>query len=248
MRAAQLPSVILFDLDDTLITAFEAPSVAWEQVCVRFEGQLAPISPTQLVRAVAKHGKTFWTTPGHAAWRRHPTQARRQVVLGAFQAIPALSDRLDLAIRIADAFTAHKDDTLRLFPSTLPTLEALRSQGMGLALVTNGDAAGQRNKLRRFGLEHRFDHIQIEGEHSYGKPDPRAFRAVLDTLGRPPGEAWMVGDNLHWDVAAPQRLGLYGVWHDHRREGLPAGSATTPDCVISAPGDILHILEGLRRA
>jgi putative hydrolase of the HAD superfamily len=119
----------------------------------------------------------------------------------------------------------------------------LRSKGIRLALVTNGDAAGQRDKLRRFDLERRFDLIQIEGEHGYGKPDPRAYQAVLDMLRVHPSEAWMVGDNLHWDIAAPQRLGLYGIWHDRRGEGVPVGPATIPDRVIRAPDDILDVLE-----
>jgi putative hydrolase of the HAD superfamily len=42
----------------------------------------------------------------------------------------------------------------------------------------------------------------------------------------------MVGDNLEWDVAAPQRLGLTGVWVDRAGTGLAAGSAVRPDRVI----------------
>ena len=34
----------------------------------------------------------------------------------------------------------------------------------------------------------------------------------------------MVGDNLEWDVAAPQRLGMSGVWIDARGRGLPEHS------------------------
>jgi putative hydrolase of the HAD superfamily len=30
---------------------------------------------------------------------------------------------------------------------------------------------GKRAKVVRFALEHRFDHIQIEGEHGFGKPE-----------------------------------------------------------------------------
>lgn len=243
MRTTRFPTVILFDLDETLITAFDVPSAAWTEVCKRFESELAPISPAELAQAVADFGRAFWTAPDNGSWRRYPARARRQVVRGAFHTIPAISGRLDLAMRIADEFTAHKDNALHLFPSTLPTLDALRSKGIRLALVTNGDAAGQRDKLRRFDLERRFDHIQIEGEHGYGKPDPRAYQAVLDMLRVHPSEAWMVGDNLHWDIAAPQRLGLYGIWHDRRGEGVPVGSATIPDRVIRAPDDILDVLE-----
>jgi putative hydrolase of the HAD superfamily len=43
-----------------------------------------------------------------------------------------------------------------------------------------------------------------------------------------------VGDNLEWDVAAPQALGAYGIWVDVRRGGLLAGAAVRPDRVIHA--------------
>jgi putative hydrolase of the HAD superfamily len=42
----------------------------------------------------------------------------------------------------------------------------------------------------------------------------------------------MVGDHLEFDVAAPQRLGLTGVWIDRAGSGLPAGSAVRPHHVI----------------
>ena len=41
-------------------------------------------------------------------------------------------------------------------------------------------------KVARFALTHRFDHIQIEGEHGFGKPDERKLpRAVILTYSIP---------------------------------------------------------------
>ena len=58
----------------------------------------------------------------------------------------------------------------RMMPST-----NLKARGVKLALVTNGAAGTQRAKVERFALSDRFDHIQIEGEHGFGKPDERAY-------------------------------------------------------------------------
>ena len=49
----------------------------------------------------------------------------------------------------------------------------------------------------------------------------------------------MVGDNLEWEVAAPQRLGMFGVWHDHLKVGLPADSPHKPDRIIQSLPEIL---------
>jgi putative hydrolase of the HAD superfamily len=90
----------------------------------------------------------------------------------------------------------------------------------------------QRSKIERFGLAAHFDAILIEGEVGFGKPDPRVYRRALDVLAVAPGDAWMVGDNLEWDVAEPQRQGIYGIWIDIRGSGLPHGHPVRPDRII----------------
>ena len=42
----------------------------------------------------------------------------------------------------------------------------------------------------------------------------------------------MVGDNLEWDVIAPQRLGLSGVWIDRAGAGLPDDFTGKPHRII----------------
>jgi putative hydrolase of the HAD superfamily len=55
-----------------------------------------------------------------------------------------------------------------------------------------------------------------------------------------PEEAWMVGDNLEWDVAAPQRLGLRGVWVDGPGQGLPKDADVVPHRVIRVFPELLE--------
>ena len=80
--------------------------------------------------------------------------------------------------------------------------------GAKLALIANGAAEPQRDKIVRFALEHRFDHIQIEGKHGFGKPEERAYNHAMQVLGVGPEETWMLGDNLEWEKVAPHRLGI----------------------------------------
>ena len=37
-----------------------------------------------------------------------------------------------------------------------------------------------------------------------------------------------VRDNLEWEIVAPQRLGIYAIWHDAYGFGLPANSRSAP--------------------
>jgi len=48
-----------------------------------------------------------------------------------------------------------------------------------------------------------------------------------------------VGDNLEWDVAAPQRLGLRGVWVDGPGQGLPQTADVVPHRIIRAFPELL---------
>ena len=112
---------------------------------------------------------------------------------------------------MANAYALEREGTIQPFPGAIEALRHLRSQGVRLALITSGNAGVQRQKIDRFGLAPLFDCILIEGEIGVGKPDERVYLHALDQLQVKPEEAWMVGDNLEWDVAAPQRLGILGI-------------------------------------
>src|SRR5258708_12453240 len=96
-----------------------------------------------------------------------------------------------------------------------------RARGVRLALISNGAAAPQRAKVVRFDLTHRFHHIQIEGEHGFGKPEERAYRHALAALEVEARDTWMVGDNLEWEAVAPQRFGIHAIRPDLPTQRLP---------------------------
>jgi putative hydrolase of the HAD superfamily len=81
--------------------------------------------------------------------------------------------------------------------------------------------------------------VQIEGEAGFGKPQEQAYLHAMQALGVEAHETWMVGDNLEWEVAGPQRLGIYGIWHDHLGEGVPPGSSVTPDRIVRSIAELL---------
>jgi putative hydrolase of the HAD superfamily len=62
----------------------------------------------------------------------------------------------------------------------------------------------------------------------------------MAALGVSATDTWMVGDNLEWEVAAPQRLGIYAIWHDAYGTGLPPDSPIRPDRIIRALPELLE--------
>ena len=237
-----LPRAILFDLDDTLIRAYAQPEEAWRRLLGAFAEPLdAPdAAAIERVRAVVMdEARSLWSDQAIAAkWRLDIPGARR---LSTRRALARLGYRDEaLADRIADAFTELRRTEYRLYPDAHATIDALRQHGVRLALVTNGSAEFQRAKIERFDLVHRFDHIQIEGEFGQGKPEPAVYRHALERLGCAACDAWMVGDNYEWEVEAPQKLGLCGIWYDPFDAGIPAHAVAKPMRVIKRLGELLE--------
>jgi putative hydrolase of the HAD superfamily len=237
-----LPRAILFDLDDTLIRAYAQPEEAWTRLLHVFAVHLDAHDEAAIARvrvAVIEEARAFWTEPSAAArWRLDIPGARRLSVRRAL----ARLDRPDeaLADRIADAFTELRRTEYRLYPDAHATVDALRAAGVKLALVTNGAALTQRAKIERFELEHRFDHIQIEGEFGQGKPEPAVYTHALERLAVEPADTWMVGDNFEWEVTAPQRLGICGIWYDPFGAGVPAHAEAKPARIIKRLSELLE--------
>jgi putative hydrolase of the HAD superfamily len=243
MPPPPLPQAILFDLDDTIIAAYGAAEAAWRRVAAEFAASCAPLAPDEVAAAIAAHSRRFWRDPRwHKHWRLRLEEARRRIVAGAFAdlaAAGAVPPAPDIMAAMADRCTVLLHDGMQVFPGAHETLDRLKQRGVRLALVTNGAAAVQRAKVVRFALEHRFEHIQIEGEHGFGKPEERAYTHAMEALGVAPQDTWMVGDNLEWEVAAPQRLGIYAIWYDAYGRGLPPESPIRPDRIITALPELL---------
>ncbi|MBI1778888.1 MAG: HAD family hydrolase [Proteobacteria bacterium] len=238
-----LPRAILLDLDDTILSSYGRPEIAWAKVTASFASALLPLSSPTVATAVADIARAFWSDPAaHKFWRGHLGEARRRIAATALARLAPdrnPEDRAELAIVLADRFTALREEEMHLFDGAAETLDRLRLLGVGLALITNGAAETQRAKIRRFDLEHRFDHIQIEGECGFGKPEERAYTHAMMVLKVRPNEAWMVGDNLEWEVAAPQRLGIHAIWLDAYDAGLPPGSTIRPDRIVRSLTELL---------
>jgi putative hydrolase of the HAD superfamily len=140
---------------------------------------------------------------------------------------------------LSDAYNALHDEELSLFADVHETLDRLKALGVKLTLITNGAAEPQRAKVVRFALEHRFDHIQIEGEHGFSKPEERAYIHAMEVLDVGPHETWMVGDNLEWEIVAPRCLGIYAIWHDGYGVGPSSDSPIRSDRIIRRLSELL---------
>lgn len=240
MQVTSRVMALLLDLDDTLLDYSGGADDCWEGACTSIAAP-AGVDVAALVQAIAETRRWFWTDPVQAAQERK--DMLRAWTRIATHGLDRCGVKIDgLCDAIAAEYLARRWAMMKLFPESLETLALLRDRGVPMALVTNGDAVQQRQKIERYGLASFFETIVIEGEFGVGKPDESVYRHALGALGVDAPGAWMVGDNLEWDVAAPQRLGLRGVWIDRLGTGLPPDAGVQPKHIIRSLSELPALL------
>jgi putative hydrolase of the HAD superfamily len=230
----------LLDLDDTILDDSSNVSSCWLGACVAHQSDMYGRDPVVVYEAIERTREWFWADrERHRIGRLDLGAARRDVVRLALADIGV--DDPGLTHSIGEQYETLRDVGLRPFADAIDTVQWLRQRGCRLALLTNGAALAQRGKITRFGLTGLFEAILIEGEVGFGKPDPRIYTLALDMLQVSPCDTWMVGDNLEWDVAQPQRQGIAGIWVDLRGSGVPPGRDVRPDRIIRRLSDLRQL-------
>lgn len=212
------PKAILFDLDDTLLDMWTAMQRSWEEICADVAPGLG-CDAGDLRETIRRESALFWADEEAVGeYRVKPLESRTIVVRLSLLAMGLDdSDAEEIAGRSLRGYL----ERVAPFPDAIETLEALRSQGFRLGMVTNGSSDTQREKIGRWKLAPYFDEIVIESEFGRGKPDPGVFRQALAGTGAAPEEAWMVGDNLYADIGGARGVGVHSVWIHRERLQFP---------------------------
>lgn len=207
-------TALLFDLDGTLLdgsAAGRALTRTCQLVAASAQGLAAGLTTEDLLDANQEVWEGFWPEledrwPLMLEGAAVATEVWLQTLAACDSADESL---LDLAVR---THRRLERESFRLFDDVLPTLGVLKRSGIGLALVTNGAADVQRDKVDALGLVDWLDAIVISSEVGTAKPDRRLFDRALEELAVRRGNVWHVGDNLITDVGGAQRAGIPAVW------------------------------------
>jgi FMN phosphatase YigB (HAD superfamily) len=135
------------------------------------------------------------------------------------------------------AFNKVRKEHLKLFPDTLPTLTALRSQGVQLVAYTDSTYFAARGRIERLGLSDVFskvycrergqsilpvqefaakkpsalDNITEIPSHQ-SKPNPVVLADIVSRQNCDMHEAAYVGDSLSKDILMAKHAGCFAVW------------------------------------
>lgn len=111
---------------------------------------------------------------------------------------------------LAAAYRRGVNDALQPLPGLEALIAELR-EDYRVGLLTNGPLRAQRSKLERLGLTAAFDAVLISGELPAGKPDPRAFEALIDELGVTAETLVYVGNDVTADIGGATNAGCRAI-------------------------------------
>lgn len=178
------PKVIACDFDDTLAPEIEFVESGFNAVAGFFAAEYGV--DAQLARAA------FW----RAFKVSHKSVFDRAAVeLGLEIPQSAIA-------RAVDVYRNHKP-SLSYYGDVRPFLARIAQRGLKTAIITDGFAPTQRNKIMAVGAEKDFCKIIYTGELGAGfaKPSPKSFEMLARYFGAELGEIVYIGDNVHKDFA-----------------------------------------------
>lgn len=107
-----------------------------------------------------------------------------------------------LAARAVDTYRYHRPN-ITYNEDVKPFLAEAERRGLHTAIITDGDAKTQRNKLETAGAFADFEKAIITAEHggNWGKPSPLPFEYLKDFFGIDYSEMLYIGDNPKKDFA-----------------------------------------------
>ncbi len=210
--------LVMFDLDGTLIETSPEICDAVNDTLRHFK--LAEVSQEQVDRWI-----------GHGTFELL-VQALAQVRAQTVAQVRASADLPQIAAEFNIHYQRRCGTRSHLYPHVREVLQALRGQGVRLAVVTNKEGRYTRTVLAAHNLEPMFDRVVSGDTLPTKKPDPAGIQSCLAQFDVPAARALFVGDSSI-DVATARNAGV-PVW------ALPYGynmgqpiEACGPDRVIA---------------
>ncbi len=212
---ARTLGAVLFDLDDTL-----APQATW------LDGAFAAVA-----RRAADLDPAIDARSLHEALLAEAAagSARGGII---DRALASLGLAIDVGL-LVEAFRSYRPARFDPYPGALELLERLRTAGMGLAVVSDGDPDIQRAKLGLTGVAELVDAVVLSDElgRRHRKPAPLPFRTALAALEVTPAEAAFVGDRPETDLLGAARVGMATVRvRTGEYAAAPSPVSPTADC------------------
>lgn len=127
-------------------------------------------------------------------------------------------------------------------PGMGETLQALRTRGLALGIVTNGQTDFQTRHIDALQLGSMVDAILISEAEGLRKPDPTLFQRAADRVGVSTAQCLFVGDDPVNDILGAHNAGMRTVWL-HGGRNWPTSAPPMPGFAIDQLSQLLDLVE-----
>ncbi len=202
---------VLFDLDDTLYRERDFVDQSFRSVAKAMAGYLS---------AKRKPG-SGQGLPGESEEELFGQMIELMEQEGRGEIFNRLCERYDVDIPVQELVKIYRETrpVLELYPDGEELLSWLEDREIKTGLITDGNAAVQRNKIEALGLDRRLDVVLASYDLGLRKPDKGVYVYCLEKLGCRPEEAVYIGDNPLKDFIGARKLRMKTV-RIIRPEGL----------------------------
>jgi len=133
--------------------------------------------------------------------------------------------------------------SLAAFPDVKPGLEALKRQGLALAILSNGEPKMLEAAARSAGIDGLLDRIISVEDVKIFKPSPRTYNLGAEHMNIRSSELGFVSSNS-WDVAGAASAGLLTFWIQRSAAEPPEKLGFAADHVVKALTDLTPLVRG----
>jgi 2-haloacid dehalogenase len=133
--------------------------------------------------------------------------------------------------------------SLAAFPDVKPGLEALKKNGLRLAILSNGEPKMLEAAARSAGVYDLLDRIISVEDVKIFKPSPRVYNLASEHLKVSGAELGFVSSNS-WDAAGAASAGLLTFWIQRSAAEPPEELGFGADHVVKAITDLSPLVRG----
>lgn len=218
------PRAAVFDAYGTLLDVHAAMArhadrlpPDWQQISAEWRAKQLEYTWVRSLTGPAHHRDFWWLTQDALTFvaTRHgiTDPAVLKLLLDAYRHLPA-------------------------YPDAVPTLQALRAQGLQTAILSNGDPGMLAAAVDAVGLAPLLDAVLSVESIGVFKPDPRVYALMTHRFNLAPEQIAFVSSNA-WDAQAAGAFGCQVFWCNRAAQpdeyGLRGTATVIPDLAALPP-------------
>jgi len=152
---------------------------------------------------------------------------------------------LKIILKFIEYIRSKTNKKIRLIDGALELMKYLKSKDIRICVLTNGIFVDQANKLVKLKLDGFVDYLVTSDMCTADKPDPKAFKYLLNKIGISQDQILMIGDDLVADIKGANDLGIRTIYFKNSSLANAAMESVKPDYIKTNYKDILRLAKKL---